>query len=301
VVRAAEIEQLGAELDRLAASTWHKIEVAPTRGLSFGEESITDHNLFDLDQRCVGVDVYKFNHTEEAGNGADFDWYIGDDVAGWIGLRFQAKKLDDGSYLYLGHRVDNEMQYDRLLRSSAADRMWPFYCFYNGWSGSWPAEVRNLTCDHPKNFKPTRAGSRGCKHADLEDFGCALAPAAYVAQRHSSPPRRGKLELDDYLAHSRPWSHLFGSLVSDPAQPDTAVALNRLISTLRGWIVPGPSADTDHQVFDPGLRHGPVGDGRRNDLPDYLLAARAGDPIRTGDDLPRLVAVADLGASGDPQ
>ncbi|GAA2903089.1 hypothetical protein Acy02nite_86760 [Actinoplanes cyaneus] len=40
-------------LDDLAMQTWNKILVAPARGLTFGEESITDHNLFELDRKFL--------------------------------------------------------------------------------------------------------------------------------------------------------------------------------------------------------------------------------------------------------
>lgn len=129
MVWSSQLRAICCELDKIAASTWHKIEVGPTRGLAFGEESITDHNLFELDRACQGVEVYKFNHHEESLNGADFEWYIGGSTVGWIGMRFEAKKLDDGSYLELGHRVRERRQYDLLLGGSATDRMRPLYCF----------------------------------------------------------------------------------------------------------------------------------------------------------------------------
>jgi hypothetical protein len=46
---SAQMLSLITELDVLAAATWHKIKLGPSRGLAFGEESLTDHNLFELD------------------------------------------------------------------------------------------------------------------------------------------------------------------------------------------------------------------------------------------------------------
>ena len=224
---------LRTELDDLAATTWHKIEVGPTRGLTFGEESLTDHNLFELDRRCPGVEVYKFNHNEEVHNGADFEWYVGGQSAGWLGMRFQAKKLDDGHYLQLGHRTAGVRQYDLLLRNAHLDNMWPLYCFYNGWEGSWPHGVLNSTC--PNKRSPFRLGVQGgCNHAKLEHFGCSLAPADFVAQRHRAEPRSGRLTLDDYLSVSRPWSNIF-THPTGPAITTTDSALHDLTETLTTW------------------------------------------------------------------
>jgi hypothetical protein len=85
-------------LDDLAAQTWHKIAIEPLRGLTFGEESVTDHNLFELDRLAPEPDVYKFDKFEEPTNGADFEWWVGSSSIRWLGIRFQAEKLDDGSY-----------------------------------------------------------------------------------------------------------------------------------------------------------------------------------------------------------
>lgn len=276
-------------LDELAASTWHKIERGPERGLRFGEESITDHNLFELDRTSSAVEIYKFNHPQEAVSGADFDWYIGSDSQRWIGLRFQAKKLDDGAYAELGHRVGAARQYDVLLRQAARDGVWPFYCFYNGWSGPWPAGVTNATC--PGDHTPGRggAGTKACFHAHLEHFGCAIAPAYAVAARHMSPNRRGRLELDDYLAQSRPWSHLFRGFDSRDALPVKGLvrALEELLGQWADW-ADGSRDDVDSNAAASVDRPRLLGE-----LPAWLNAARRGEAGAVGY-RPRLAAVLDV-------
>lgn len=295
----AELDVLVAELDRLVASTWHKLEVGPTRGLKFGEESITDHNLFELDRTSRAVDVYKFEHPEEVRGGADFDLYVGSATQQWVGTRFQAKKLDDGAYQQLGHTVATERQYDVLLRRAAADGVSPFYYFYNGWPGPWPDGVRNKAC--PKAVTPTRVGNpKGCTHADLEDFGCAAAPAAFVAARHRSPVPRGRLELDDYLAQSRPWSHLFRGPKGRPLDAHGMPVL--LGAALGAWADEADDAATRHDPARrpadadfPDDRIHPPRPGLLGELPPWLEAARQGVPRQTGGYRPRAAAVVDVG------
>ena len=279
-----DVDALVSDLDGLAASTWHKIRVGPQRGLKFREESITDHNLFELDQRHPGLTVYKFTSPEEAMNGADFDWWIGSIKDGWIGIRFQAKKLNDGAYSEIGHVVDGERQYDRLLREAHSDGLWPLYCFYNGWDDGWPDGVRNLIC--PSDLTPTSRASRkngDCGHTRIQHFGCAVAPATYVQQRHRGP-MRGRLELNDYLGSSIPWSFLFrvtgpkGSPASEREQ-----LMEDLESALRSLFV---RSDQLAETYE-----------RHDRLPYWVEAVRTGE--RSDERYapkPRVTLVLDLAA-----
>lgn len=197
-------------LDALAATTWHKVSIGPKRGHKFREESITDHNLFALDEAHAALTVYKFDSGEEPLNGADFDWWLGSDTAGWTGIRFQAKKLDDGVYAKLGYRVGVDRQYDLLIEEALSDGVWPFYCFYNGWEGGWPPAISNAACRNgrePVTLNSPR-GRDACTHVSLEHFGCAVAPAQAVRRRHRGA-RRGRLEFESYLPASVPWSRMF--------------------------------------------------------------------------------------------
>lgn len=290
-MNAADMHALVDTLDGLAEATWDKVQRGPARGMKFGEESLTDHNLFELDRACPAVEVYKFDHPAEALNGADFEWYIGGRIQGWVGLRFQAKKLDDGAYAELGHRVVGERQYDLLLRRAADDDMWPFYCFYNGWDGPWPTGVVNATC--PANESPRGSKDGGCIHAALEHFGCAIAPAHLVAARHRSPVRRGRLELDDYLARSRPWSHLFrrdGS--AGDVMPSRKVA-TALEEQLASWSGPPRPDDEDGPLDDVLELPDPPRPDRHAELPAWLAAVRRGDPGE-GAYRPKVAAIVDV-------
>ncbi len=266
-------------LDDLSAETWHKVSIGPSRGLTFGEESITDHNLFELDRRCPKVEVYKFNKAEEPMNGADFEWWVGNDGTGWIGIRFQAKKLDDGNYVELRHRIRGLRQYDLLLENAWRDNVWAFYCFYNGWECGWPDDVPNAAC--PKGYVPTwdGVGKSACVHAALQDFGCAIAPAIAVARRHSGEPRRGHTSLEEYLRFSRPWSHLFKSQHSRRVLPSEDVT-SAIASSLTGWTTAAAPDTLASQI--PARRPAPPDRGIHGAPPPWLAARRAGSSFSGG-------------------
>ena len=228
------------------------------------ESRFTDHNLFELDGAHAALTVYKFDANEEPQNGADFDWWIGNQATGWIGLRCQAKKLDDGAYAELGHTVRGERQYDVLLRESGAEGMWPLYCFYNGWDGGWPADVPNLAC--PKGVAPVRLqefGSKGCKHVAVEHFGCSLAPAQLVRRRHRGS-RHGRLALESYLAFSIPWSRLFAPAATSAGGGREGMTV---IRSIEGYL------SELFETFDLADRGG----HRQKRLPSWVVAIRRGD------------------------
>ncbi|MFF0255976.1 DUF6615 family protein [Micromonospora zamorensis] len=264
-------------LNDLAAQTWHKISVGPSRGLAFGEESLTDHNLFELDRLGAPIEVYKFDKTEEPYNGADFEWWIGSDTTRWLGLRFQAKKLDDdGVYAQLGHWVRGRRQYDLLLEQAQRDNVWAFYCFYNGWSGSWPKGVTNAGCKNGRIPAPLGAGDDSCVHAYLEDFGCAIAPAATVARRHQGEPRNGRLVLEEHLRYSQPWSHIFGDRKRHFREPRQIV--QELPAQLLGWSIRRTGAASNVGQLS-GL---PDDVGYHRQLPPWLEARRRGATSQEG-------------------
>lgn len=283
-------------LDELAAMTWHRIAEGPACGFPFREESITDHNLFDLRARVPEIEAYKFSNREESSNGADFEWWIGSEGSGWIGVRFQAKKLDDRAYPRLGHRVENSgrRQYDLLLDQASHDGVWAFYCFYNGWNGSWPEEVPNATCPNGRTPAPCGTNPSGaCAHASLEDFGCAVSPAAVVAWLHGDGQRRGGSQLEAHLGFSRPWSHFFGDRRYQA--PESSAWDPRAISQrLREWVT---SSAADAEIaFDPDRPRGaPASGGVHQSLPWWLQARRDG-ASQLGDDgrRPSVAVIFDL-------
>lgn len=293
-------------LDDLAAQTWHKVELGPQRGLTFGEDSLTDHNLFELDRQFKGVEVYRFNQAEEPLNGADFEWWVGSDSRGWVGIRFQAKKLDDGAYLHLGHRVGQRRQYDLLLQSARRDRVWPLYCFYNGWEGGWPSTAkRHSACPEHPTCTPRR-DSVACVR--LEHMGCAVAPADAVARRHSSLPQRGRLALDDYLKMSWPWSRLLRESSRSAAGVTQTGVVYELSDLFRAWFSDAlGEVDKDphdefsdalkaHDTIGPKTHFGiPEGQDVHWVLPGWLAARRRGE--HAGEiERPRLAMIVDTSA-----
>ncbi|WP_433003234.1 DUF6615 family protein [Kribbella sp. CA-294648] len=207
-------------MDALAEDTWRKVAYGPGRNVRFREDAITSHNLFELDQRHSWLRVWAFTPKQESANGADWEWWMGNDAQGWICLRVQAKRLsEDRKYLELEHRVgeSEDLQIQLLLDSCIRDaRRWqvpvvPLYCFYNGWvdhphltpnqrDADWPTGVRCLAC-------PERSAPHSCIHTSLRIHGCTVT-SAYTVRRIMLNDKR-PYRLEHYLRVSLPWSHLF--------------------------------------------------------------------------------------------
>lgn len=203
---SVDATQLAADLDVLALETWQKVYLGPVNRLGFREESITEHNLFWLSQQHPNLKIRKFGTSEERRNGADWEWWLGSPTDGWVGIRFQAKKLSNGRYLEIGYRAELEERIQcqvlvEEVRNQAQGRaLFPFYCFYNGWddASGWPAGVEwTIECSQPAN----------CKNVpDVRVFGCAVAPAQEVLDVLTSHAR--PREASSYLPLQRPWSWL---------------------------------------------------------------------------------------------
>jgi hypothetical protein len=279
-------------LNDLAYQTWDKVLLAPARGLAFNEESLTDHNLFELDRNFAPIEIYKFNKGEEGRNGADFEWWVGGQNIGWIGLRFQAKKLNDGTYDQLGHRVGGgTYQHQLLIAGAMRDRVWPLYCFYNGWPGGWPDGVPTNVCPSGCTPWPRRGG---CSHVTLRQYGCAVAPAQAVVRRYLGRPVPGRKTLESHLIHSIPWSRLFAAREGG----DASDLVRALPNFLRTWTWEGAA-----KISDPALdkKSGlgptdgiPADRGLHGNLPVWLQAARNGDVDLTEGYRPRLAAVFEI-------
>ncbi|WP_435588966.1 DUF6615 family protein [Micromonospora chalcea] len=214
-------------MDELAELTWERVAFAE-QGFSFREDSITEHNLFELSRRHPQLLVQRFNGTEEAENGADWEWWVGGRVQGWVSLRVQAKKLGtDGTYHEIAHTTARrQRQYDRLIEACLDDQakfaapILPLYCFYNGWSvpggnpPAWPEHTRNATC--PNGIIPPK-----CSHLlNVRHIGCAITTALDVAAVHQGPHGR-RTTLNGHLSRSRPWSDIFQKRGA-PTVPTTA-------------------------------------------------------------------------------
>lgn len=240
-----DVGELVRQMDELAELTWDRVAYAE-QGFSFREDSITEHNLFELARRHPQLLVQRFNGTEEAANGADWEWWVGGRRQGWVGLRIQAKKLAaDCTYHEISHTTAHrQRQYDVLINSCLEDGakfaapILPLYCFYNGWNGpdgmdpAWPENTQNSAC--PNGILPP-----DCTHVpNIRHFGCAISSALDVAAVHQGP-HGSRTTLNGHLTRSRPWSYLFHPPDQpSPGTPDSAAAqvATAVLAHIAGWL-----------------------------------------------------------------
>ncbi len=122
-----------------ARTTWDRRRVAKARGLSFGEETITETVLMDLALAFPGhLTIVQFSKNQEAKRGADWAWAFRN-AAGTQNLPMlvQAKLLDRRDHVYpeiarfVGKKRPPIRQIDRLIATAGRNR-WPaLYAFYN--------------------------------------------------------------------------------------------------------------------------------------------------------------------------
>lgn len=250
-------ESLSADLERLAKRTWDRVLWGPRLGMSMREDGLTDENLFQLRMRHPYLNVRKFAPLEEAANGADWEWWIGSDQAGWIGLRIQAKKMRSMRYGELGHRTrsQNRVQCQVLIEETHSDAegraLFPLYCFYNGWDHDpgWPADVKwTVGCSQPANCLTV---------PDVRIFGCGLAKASEVlgVLEGATDP----LSARHTLPLQTPWSWLLSGGPRRSSGTTADQILEGVIDTLR--------LREDERQFN-----------RYSELPEYAEATRIGWP-----------------------
>ena len=172
----------------LSAQTATKLAHSIRRGLAYGEQTITDTNLLEIQiAHPSEVCVHKFNSRTERKSGADWEWWFVDGPSNrGIGLRVQAKKMDKQR----NYSAFKESQCQALLHDAAtySPECFPFYCFYNWW---WPESEIGPECHCGQ-----RAGSAA--------FGCSVLPAQIVLD-DSGPKCDRSARL---LRASKPWQCL---------------------------------------------------------------------------------------------
>ncbi|WP_406446839.1 hypothetical protein OHB14_50045 [Streptomyces sp. NBC_01613] len=112
-------------MDAAAIDTWKRIEFGRLPGRRFDEASVTDNLLSTLQNQVPGLLTYQSNQVQERDSGADWEWWIGDDQAGWVCLRIQAKRVyEDNTYRMLKHPGAGEdaFQYDTLIKGCDPDQ-----------------------------------------------------------------------------------------------------------------------------------------------------------------------------------
>lgn len=200
-------QALRDQLNRLAIATWDLVDQSHRRRVPLREDALTSVNLIHLKGgHHPGFWIEAFTPLVERVNGADFEWWIGSQREGWMGLRVQAKREYHRKYPDVAYTPikGGPTQCDTLIRTAQAEAqgraLYPFYCFYNGWDRGtgWPANVDwTVGCTDPPNCGAV---------PDIRIFGCGLA-AAEAVRPHLAPYTQRRWEK--LLALQFPWSWLF--------------------------------------------------------------------------------------------
>ncbi len=112
----------------LGDATSRNLEFSHRRDVyvSYGEETITEHNLLEIRRRHSDrVHLDTFSKNEEAQNGADWEWHIVGNR--WtLKMRVQAKRARYKGTLQIKYKQQREL----LLDKAEFANMKPIYCFY---------------------------------------------------------------------------------------------------------------------------------------------------------------------------
>lgn len=213
---------LAVLLDQLAIQTWDLVHHSQTHGVALREDALTSINMIRLRAAALpNFMLQTFSAAEEVQNGADFEWWIGSNRSGWLGLRVQAKRGYGRKYPHIRYtpKGSTTQQCDTLIQQTRADArrraLYPMYCFYNGWddgTAGWPAKLPwNHGCARPPRcaFVP-----------DVRVFGCGLVHAAEVHAVLGKRVRRWPKLLPLQI----PWSWLFHDPINAPRHPVSLTA-----------------------------------------------------------------------------
>ena len=125
-------------LANLSKDVWERLRdvkaLARARSIRFGEETITDLLMLDLNRQAATMSIFtQTPKQEEAKTGTDFECWLGSDSTGWIRLAVQAKRLDLKSerYASFNSSLNGSKQIDRLERYARRHGALALYCLYN--------------------------------------------------------------------------------------------------------------------------------------------------------------------------
>lgn len=195
---ATDHRALAAALLDRALWLYGRMAQARSVHMNHDEQGLTKDLLIDLKLALPDLRVLEFSRTEEAVNGADWEWWL-EGRRMWFGMRVQAKALksNGGSRSYDVNktikRADGtvELQVDALCRQAGADRVPAIYVLYN-------------SPDLPDPMLPWNCASHP---ASRERFGIAFIPASRV--RHIQHKKRGpRTTLSALAPFALPWSCL---------------------------------------------------------------------------------------------
>jgi hypothetical protein len=117
-----------------SVETWTLLRRARAANLGFKEESITDMHLLAFKECGLeGFDVHSFTRQDERANGADYEFWFLDRTGTSLGVRVQAKRVDNNEDLkalnYLPTTATST-QSQTLLDVCRKEDMLPAYCIY---------------------------------------------------------------------------------------------------------------------------------------------------------------------------
>ncbi|MGV9902252.1 DUF6615 family protein [Streptomyces sp. NPDC003388] len=136
-------------------------------GSPASEEEFTKKNLRRFRRLHEDrVHVREFHRSQEAQNGADWEWWFHSGTRGF-GMRVQAKRMKRGGSYQLKYSVRGRLQSELLVEDAQASGCLPAYVFYNH---------RNWT-----PYSPGRAVF-DCPHGSGEQahYGCTIVSAHTV-------------------------------------------------------------------------------------------------------------------------
>ncbi|WP_156374549.1 DUF6615 family protein [Pseudorhodoferax sp. Leaf274] len=236
------------------------------------EETFTDNIMLDLKiKHPVEIFTHPFNKREEGFNGADWEWWLTNDVEDcWLGLRIQAKilNLKPNEYSHLHHKVGKARktyQLANLKRESAKAGMVPLYCFYSY------GQIKSAAC-----------GSFG--HA-AEAFGCSLASLAAVESLQAAGHKKG---FDEVMEKASPWHCLV--CCAGFGQGDLPTRAWRFLQGSLGIKAPKPRKPRQSNVdgvYSNSLPKPAM--GPRSRPPSYVRAIVGGEPVHP-DQVPKDLA-----------
>jgi len=166
----------------LALETWATLHQGFTVGMTVGEETITDNNLFTIQSLHPDkVAIVKFAKARESQIGADWEWWLGNPYDGWIKMRVQAKKITPKQLAYKGvdHPNGTRQQITNLISKATSDGFIPAYCLYN------------------TNLSPR-----------LPMWGCAIANADAMLAGLKASGKSGMVNFAKIQGSAFPWEKL---------------------------------------------------------------------------------------------
>ena len=134
VEMSTSLSELLDTLKHLGAVTSRNLEFSYRADvpISYGEETITESNLLELQRRHSDVvHLHTFSKHQESRIGADWAWYIVGRKR-TLKMRVQAKRIQRNGVLRIRHAVasSGRQQRELLIRAAHAARMRPMYCIY---------------------------------------------------------------------------------------------------------------------------------------------------------------------------